>query len=353
MRQDMVAHMEELRVCRATDIRLRTLKRRVTLLVSVLSTRPPPTPRVVDLYSLDSIRTLLDKPLDGGDDTVTVEEFSVALAEMGTVTAHCRAHGRRQLLEVLYNSNDPPPGAPSESSFDLATTLFRCRDNGTHHLLNCTERPLNARDMIVHDRCRTHLYQEIPHPVKWDWVVRDPQEQLALVAAWVKGAGGSGRATLDKEARARATHVVQLAGLDPNVATFQDMDAADAWFVCKTGGNGCPACPYYVGGPTRQVLNWRQAVRTRFTPNISLARSFLAVCQTAHHKAPANGVYRLETEKEVEARSVAALLKWTKKYHESSHANCAHCSSTHMRAQALRDHCRDMYASSVLPKTYI
>jgi hypothetical protein len=83
MRQDMVAHMEELRVCRATDIRLRTLKRRVTLLVSVLSTRPPPTPRVVDLYSLDSIRTLLDKPLDGGDDTVTVEEFSAALAEMG------------------------------------------------------------------------------------------------------------------------------------------------------------------------------------------------------------------------------------------------------------------------------
>jgi hypothetical protein len=228
MRQDMIAHMEELRICRATDIRLRTLKQRVTLLVSVLSAHPPPTPRIVDLYSLDSIRTLLDRPLEGGNDTVTVEEFSAALAKMSTVTAHCRAHGLRQLVEVLHSSNDPTAGAPSKSSFKLAMTLFRCRDNDTHPLLNCTERPLNARDMIAHDRCRTNMYEHIPHPIKWDWVVRDPQEQLALVAAWVKGAGGSGRATLDKEARARATYVVQLAGLDPNVATFQDMDAADA-----------------------------------------------------------------------------------------------------------------------------
>jgi hypothetical protein len=86
-------------------------------------------------------------------------------------------------------------------------------------------------------------------PDRNDWVARSHAEYLTEVCSWVRGAGGAGRFSLTAAARARAAHVVSLAGLDPGTATHTDMDTIDPWFS-----------PTEADQDGRTAVNWRLVV---------------------------------------------------------------------------------------------
>jgi hypothetical protein len=244
--------------CRV-DGQIRTLSDRVGSLVAALEARTTSyAPRVIDLYSLDSIRSLLDQPLQNGEDTVTSDSFADALSNYDAIIAHCEAQGRLELLYAL----GPGPGDDDDARLHLATSLWTCQTSWRHSC-RASLRPMDYGEALTH-RCTYHDWSKrAPKFGDDEWGMFDRLQQVKLACAEVPGAGNINVMDASKSAEEHASWIVQLAGLDPASATAADMDAADAWFECISPG--CYTCRDEKKRlwERKSVFDWRKAVRER------------------------------------------------------------------------------------------
>jgi hypothetical protein len=260
--------MDQVRQYYEADTLLRTLDRRVRLLVSaVKACAMPYMPRVVDLYALDSVRELLDKPLDDYQDMVTAEDFTKALSDYDAVFADCNSWRKRQLLEALRTCKDPPASEPNEGHLELATSIFTCKSAYCRY-----HRPTfkNAGEMLAH-RCTLESMHSLHG--EGDWSVRDRQQSFDRVLKWVGDTGGSAGVAVNEVATSLAAHLVRRAGLNPETATFKNMDDADLWFECT-----CRLCRPETAAGRKGAFDWRQAVRNNL-------RDYLRFVTNSFHSA--------------------------------------------------------------------
>jgi hypothetical protein len=238
---------------------IRPLCDRVKCLVAALEARPTSyAPRVIDLYSLDSIRSVLDRPLENGQDTVTANSFAEALADYDAIIAHCEAQRRSELLHALGSG----PGDEGDARLHLATSLWTCQTSWRHSC-RASLHPMDYSEALAH-RCTSDDWSK--HAPRFDddeWEMSDRLQQIKLVCAMVPGAGNINALDASKSAEEHASWIVQLAGLDPASATATDMDAADAWFECTSPG--CSKCRKEKKSLTKRksVFDWRKAVCKR------------------------------------------------------------------------------------------
>jgi hypothetical protein len=247
--------MDALRSKHEVDTQLRTLRRRVELLVGALGSRTTSyAPRVIDLYSIESIRQILDLPLENGQDTVTAESFDAALSDYDGVVRHCESQRRPLLVAALHEG--APGTAADEASLELATALFECKGPFCRH-----SGQIAYRDALAH-RCSLHSLYSDDRPNQNDWTATYRREQLRLVCDWVRPAGGSSTLCLDVVSHQVATGLVRSVGLDPGTATCADMDTLEAWFECDPPCATCSFCARRRHPDRgREVYRWRAAVR--------------------------------------------------------------------------------------------
>jgi hypothetical protein len=247
--------MDVLRPKCEVDIQLRTLYNRMKTLVSVLQARTTSyAPRVIDLYSFEPIRLILDRPLEDDEDTVTTESFAEALSDYDVVVAHCEHKRRSDLLGALGIST----GIEDHPRLYLAASVFTCQaqDCGTSGELSLGE--------ALSHRCNYRYWAGYtPRLNEYEWAVTDRTEQVKLVSKWVAGSGASNGIIMSHTAK-RAAQIIQLAGLDPALATAADMDAAGPWFECKA--SYCYTCQSRTRAFTghKVVYGWRRAVSDEY-----------------------------------------------------------------------------------------
>jgi hypothetical protein len=260
LKSDALAFMGQVREWREVDEQLSPLETRVTSLVHVLKLLTLTwIPRVIDLYTLDFIREIIERPLVDGEDTVDPHDFEVVLTvDLEAILAQCRTRRVSQLLEALRTCENSPAGALNEDHLRLATSVFVCKPWS-----GCSTRSryMHASEMLVH-RCYSKYSAS-----REDWTVHDPYEQLRVVCSWVLGAGSDNDVEVDEEIRRRIATVVRLAGLDPLTATVEDMNRTDAWFECTTR-----YCRYFWRDSIRPVtmLDWKHAVSASSAVFVSL-----------------------------------------------------------------------------------
>jgi hypothetical protein len=262
MKTEMIAFMDKIRPSYEADVEYSSVRRRVNAIIFVMKHRSPTyLPRVIDLYTMDAIRELLDRPLDDGEDTVTAKEVTIALRDMAAVLAHCEAQRRPQLLEALAKIQDEPAVESGETDLALATSIFRCHSEKGFFFGCRSGGYLTATDALTHI-CDTGTfpYRLGRRPNQRDRAIRERPLQVQRVCDWVPDAGGDNKIYVNMRARAIAEQLIQLVALDPASATFKDMEDADCWFECVD-----PMCGRtdLLDPPptTRLVFNWRQAVR--------------------------------------------------------------------------------------------
>jgi hypothetical protein len=244
--------MDDLRLKCQVDTQLRTLYNRMKTLVSVLQARTTSyAPRLIDLYSFETIRLILDRPLEDDEDSVTTESFAEALSDYDAVIAHCEHKRRSDLLGALGIRT----GMEDHPRLHLAASVFTCQaqDCGTG------SGELSLGEALSH-RCSDRYWADYtPRLNEYEWAVTDRTEQVKLVSKWVAGSGASNGIMMAHTAK-RAAQIVQLAGLDPALATVADMDAADPWFECKP--SYCYTCQSRTQGLIghKAVYGWRSAV---------------------------------------------------------------------------------------------
>jgi hypothetical protein len=254
---EVVAFMNRVRSWRQVDLQLSSVRQRIELLVSALRTRTTSyLPRAIDLYSFGPIHALIDRPLENDNaDTVALDDFTNVVGNFDDILAHCRSRRVSHAVDALRASSDRPLEDVSEDDLNLATSLFRCHSVGGL----CSSNAMTLQDVLVH-HCPTRYWPRREH-----WFILDRQQQAELVSHWVDGAGGNGTLRVHLEARARAVHLIKLAGLDPESSTFDDMDALNPLFECS-----CLPCVWRTQRDQRRViLDWRQAVRSVKVPRSS------------------------------------------------------------------------------------
>jgi hypothetical protein len=262
MKTEMIAFMDKIRPSYEADVEYSSVRRRVNAIIFVMKARSPTyLPRVIDLYTMEAVRELLDRPLEVGEDTVTAKEVTMALRDMAAVLAHCEAQRRPQLLEALAKIRDEPAVEPGEADLVLATSIFRCHPE-KGFLLGCRRGGyLTATDALTHIYdTGTFPYLLGRRPNQRDRAIHERPLQVQRVCDWVPGAGGDGKICVNIRARVVAEQLIQLAALDPASATFKDMEDADCWFECVDPM--CGRTDLLDPPPTsRLVFNWRHAVR--------------------------------------------------------------------------------------------
>jgi hypothetical protein len=343
MQAEIIEFMEEAREARKADGQLRVLKRRVELLTAAMKPLTSSyVPRVVDIYSMDSIREILDRPLEGGNDTVTAHSFNDALADFDAVLKHARASRRSELIKALSawqdlcarritasdqedsgegeGDSDFAYGTPTEAHLELATSLFTCQEPTRARYLWCAATQTCSADEFLTHHCWNRW------PVTWgvrEWAQTDRYQQLAYVCADVQVAGGAGHVHVAGDYARKAAEVVRRAGLDPLRATKRAMDVADAWFWCTC--ERCRMITLRMDGH-RLALDWRQAVL---------------------HPASVGELERMAPPEEAKVRECARRLSvelpragdartiWT----------CVRCPRSHMDVDTLRAHCASQYVA--------
>jgi hypothetical protein len=324
--------MDKIRPSCQVDMELRTLKQRLLQLVSALrSHNPPYMPRVLDLYSLDTVREVLDQPLEDNEDTVTVDSFATPLSNFSLVMEHCRTMRISEALQALRKCDDVAEEL-NEDHLALATSVFRCNINQSYSA--CRARLANARELAFH---HCGFVNPSGRPWEEDWEVRDRQQQLKLVLGWVEDAGGKGTICVNEGARMKVARLVKSLSLDPRTATSADMDELNARFKCSSS--------FCLSNRSGTTYNWRQAVRNRylsFSVGIFTYLSF----QVAHD-CPIDCITRMTPKEEEKARTIAAShgITLPQSYDVSEIWSCVHCSKSHMMASEFRHHCRSVYVS--------
>jgi hypothetical protein len=275
MKPDIVLFMEKARRCRAGDMQLQALQKRVELLVNVLEAHTMSyTPRIIDLYNIDSFRKALDHPLGDGKDTVSASSFDKAISDWDSVLAEARSHRVKSLVDALRSwrkhasSTDFATDDPTKADLELATSVFICVSpwrNGCTHV-----RTLRTEEMLAH-RC---IHMGPARSGIREWTERDRRRLLEHVSLVVKGAGGCGDVRVDPEPSRKAAGVVRLAGLDPRCTTSAEMDARDPWFTCN-----CASCEEHATQRNghRRVYRWRHAARS--PPLCTLAYPLTKCCR--------------------------------------------------------------------------
>jgi hypothetical protein len=249
--------------CRV-DGQIRTLCDRVKCLVAALEARPTSyAPRVIDLYSLDSIRSVLDRLLENGEDTVTVDSFAEALADYDAVIEHYEAQRRAELLQAFK----PGPGEDDNANtwLHLATTAFSCDTDDSRYW--CHVGQMDVGEALAHRCAHSEWSLYGPRFGEREWRTTDRLQQVKLACADVLGAGSSSAVVFSTDTKRQAIRVVQLAGLDPASAMAADMDSANAWFQCTSmncDDRKCSAKSALMGN--KIVYSWRQAVSARRRP---------------------------------------------------------------------------------------
>jgi hypothetical protein len=254
MKPYVIKFMNDVRVWHPVDTELTILETRVQLLLSVAQSRTPTwVPRVIDMYGVDTIREILDRPVENGRDTVTAHDLCMALVNFNNVLSHCRQKRLDQIYDALRQSGHEDP---KEEHLFLATSLFSCKRDRSVESSTCYSAGIfTAGEAITH-----HCLNCAERCARSDLLVRDRIEQLRLVCCWVVSAGGSSGIMIHEPARALAVHLIQLAQLDPKTATFEDMDKTCAWFDCS-----CTYCKTNLRQGKKRVMDWRRAVSMRPT----------------------------------------------------------------------------------------
>jgi hypothetical protein len=253
IQKELIPFMNDVRGLCQVDERLHVLKARVTLLVKAINSRDPAPvyiPRVIDLYSLDAFRDILDRPTVDGEDDVTEESFADAFANFDATVDYCRNRRTTATLDLIRQERGLTADKATEAQFEVATNIIMCRQCA--HTGYREPKVMSARQFLAH-RCPSPPHSRFSSRV--DWKIQDPVRQMEHVCMWVTGAGGIGQPVMHPQGQDRATKVVEFAGLDPKTATFDDMDAKGLWFGCS-----CSECTRYIISGRKLVLDWRHAV---------------------------------------------------------------------------------------------
>jgi hypothetical protein len=261
MQSEALGVMADIRIKYQIDAQIRVLRRRVELLVSAVQQRSTSyAPRVIDMYSLESIRQVLDRPLENGQDTVDANSFANALSDFEAVVAHCEAHRRDHLVDAVHDSHTC--NRQDEVNLNLAVNLFGCYNPETQ--LCAYPSPLGYGDALAH-RCFPRDYAWEPRnnyssrPCGDDWTVVDHLQQLELVGRWVAGAGDMWTVAVSTPLRSIAMRILALLSLKPETTTPEDLDAVGAWFRCPWGCYKCKVIKTATG--QEAVFQWREMVR--------------------------------------------------------------------------------------------
>jgi hypothetical protein len=203
-------------------------------------------PTIADFYNMPDVYNILNSDADV---TVTKETFAPILAELPDLIENWRTDNLEKLSRLVPAEVTPPTqtkkGKEKESqssmlsALSLATCLFKCP--------NCAE-PL-SRERIFHHHCLTSTSTICQIGINYKDPEMDVYSSLRyLPLHWRRPFGGL---EYSEDFAQSAVGFVRMNGLDPKLATGEEMDAIDARFFCL----------HCSSGDERKVMSWRFAVR--------------------------------------------------------------------------------------------
>jgi hypothetical protein len=338
---EVVAFMKPVRPLRQANDWLEVLKRRATLLSSLLVERCPShviAPCVMDLYSRLDVRSILERPLDDdGRDTVDKFCFTGILADFDAVLAYVRAERTNTMLVALRAKSDTPD-AVTEADLDRPTSLFRC----TAADRDCTSGVMNSVTALIH-RCERHLFYTIQSrgTSLTELQLMDPLERMRFVCAQVRVSGGQADIELDPRAIVRVEQFMTLLDVDPVEVTMAYLDELDPWFSCS-----CPYCttPGNQGShSTKSVTDWRHLVSRKHVSVVPRADLTLAQVSQHHYNATHELGVLDEDERALAIKERDACKSSLNPASASTVAvwACGHCLMSPLTANALEQHVRN------------
>lgn len=214
-----------------------------------------PLPSVTDLYlASPDFKAILDTPLTEEDeDTITAADFRPALQRLSECANNWRRACLLSLVALLPASKGPTQGSKiaDESNADrllLATSVFSCPSCSLE--ASGMKRTFSAMNLLWHPCCnqyleyRTALDNDEPNRAHYESFRRIPWNL------------GGNRIHFYSEASEKARYVVSLCGLDPDMATADNMDKLNARLTCRL--ECCTMDQRWVG------MSWRQTVSLMF-----------------------------------------------------------------------------------------
>jgi hypothetical protein len=175
-------------------------------------------PEGLDFCDSRPVKKILCQP---SEVDVDVSSFDILLPQLPTILARWRADLCESLLSVLKNEMVPEPSLSAAQRLGLATTIFQCNKCSGY-----TPSLLFYPQVLDH-QCFTPTYcaAELEHSIELDL---DTDDEFTIRGRW-----SDHHLAMAPTHRKIAQRFVALAGLDPSIATVDDMDQLDLHFGCR------------------------------------------------------------------------------------------------------------------------
>ena len=165
-------------------------------------------PRAADVFLDPVVQDLFFRP--PLSTTFTEEDLDTLGALFPDIVRRWRNITEEKLLNMIA-----PSQTITESSLQLATTIFSCR--------LCSNGPLTYPQVLVH-RCATVIH---------DGSVSDEEQSVIMCYLdYRRSNWNAGNLTFDEKKIECLSEAIKLCGLDPKSATREDMDKRDPIFEC-------------------------------------------------------------------------------------------------------------------------
>lgn len=193
-------------------------------------------PAMGDICEMPEFKTVI---LDPEDDVEVIEEdFKDAMERLPQGIEEWRVAKEAELVRFLDPESEPADAEHNRRQLELATTLFNCN--------RCYQNPISYPRILIHG-CLTEYksWQHTSPP--------DCDEKLLRTSAssepW--NVPKNRITTIKEEMVETVSTLLTFCGLDPEVATAQEMDERDARFECQ---------PCWSDTRGALIMDWKTAV---------------------------------------------------------------------------------------------